>query len=106
MSKREATRRRAASSRLKCSEGRRVSGLQIRRGQEARGLAVFGRLLVSVGEADEFGLAEGAAEEGDADGQAVDVAGRHLHVRVAGDGRGGGTAAAEVVAVHEVGRPR
>src|SRR5205085_12372135 len=78
---------------------------QVRGGEEARRASVFGRLLVGVGEADELRLGEGAAVEAYADGQAVDVAGGHLNVRVAGDGRGRGTAAGEVVAVQKVCRP-
>src|SRR6185369_12677302 len=56
-------------------------------------------------EAYEVGFGEGAAEEGYADGQTVDIARGNLHVRIASDGRGRRASAGEVVAVDEVGRP-
>src|SRR5208337_679071 len=72
---------------------------QLRRGQKARGAALLGGLLESIGELEEGGFAPGAAEEGNPHRQRGDESRRDGNMGVARHGGGGGTAPDVVVAV-------
>src|SRR5436190_4609992 len=65
-----------------------------------------GRLLEGERQRDQPALAPGGADERDPDRQAEHLAGRHADTWITGDRGGRRARAAEMVAVHEVGRPR